>query len=217
MHNTLATTTPNDEPSPDDEGQRTYHVREAVALFPSEDQLETAILALEESGIDRARISVLGYLPSKDDAGTARNWMRHLVDVDAAPRGAPKGRSAMAEAETAVVALPGFGGAMFGLIAVMASGGALGLAVASAILAGAVGSGAGYLLARSISEHHTEEVVTQLEAGGLVLWIALHDDDEKILNLLKKAGGQKAHVTERDAHWGPADIPFSKGQPDPFL
>jgi len=194
-----------------------YTVREAAALFPSEDKLEDAILALQESGIDRSRISVLGHLPSRSEAGHTRNWIRHLVDIDDAPRGAPKQRSTLAQAETAVVALPGYGGAMLGLIAVMATGGALGLAVASAIVAGAVGSGAGYLVARSIGHHHDERVMSQIEAGGLVLWVTLHDDDDAILEMLDAAGGDSIHVTEREGHWGTADFPFSTAQPDPLL
>ena len=194
-----------------------YSVSEAVGLFASEDELERVILALQEHGVDRSRISVLGHLPTKKKAGQIRSWMRHLVDLEDAPHGTPSDRATLAEAETAVVALPGYGGAMVGLIAVMASGGALGLAVASAIFAGAVGSGAGYLLARSIDRQHGEEVRGQLDAGGLVLWVTLEDDDEAILGMLRQSGGTNVHVAKREGRWGPEDIPLSTGQPDPFL
>ena len=201
----------------EDDDEVHFFVREAIAYFADEGALESAILALQEAGIDRSRISVLGRLPPQGKAGSARNWMRHLVDIEDAPRGAPTDRATLAEAETAVVALPGYGGAMLGLIAVMASGGALGLAVATAILTGAMGSGAGYLLARSIGEHHGDEVASQLEAGGLVLWVALKGDDETVAGILRDANGAKVHVNEHEGHWGADDVPLSTVQPDPFL
>lgn len=195
---------------------RQYRLREAVALFDTEDALESAILALQENGVDRARISVLGGMADSD--GKSPRWLRHLMETGEAPHAAPVNRGDLHGAEAAVIALPGFGGVMTGLIAVMATGGALGLAVVAAILAGAAGSGAGYLVARSIGRHHVEDVQRQLAAGGLVLWVGLAEgEDEALSALLEKSGGERVHVTDHTAHWGSADVPFAQAQPDPLL
>jgi len=194
-----------------------YLLREAVALFKDEKSLEEAILGLQEQGVDRARISVLGHLPTSADAGQTRNWTHHLVDLDSAPRAAPFERVSMAEAETAVIAVPGYGGAMAGLIAVMASGGTLALAIASAIVVGAAGGAGGHVISRIIDKAHREQIITQLEAGGLILWVTLRNDDEIVLALLQNLGGRNAHVSEHEAHWGAADVPLAAVQPDPLL
>ncbi|WP_144098589.1 hypothetical protein [Croceicoccus sediminis] len=194
-----------------------YPIREAVALFPTEKSLEEAIVRLQEQGVDRSRISVLGHLPSAADADGARNWMHHLTNLDAAPRGNPGEDEVMPEAKAAVIGLPGYGGAMAGLVAVMASGGTLGIAIASAILVGAVGGGGGYIVSRMIERSHHDQIATQLEAGGLVVWVKLQDDDRQVLDMLEQLGGKNAHVSEHDGHWGSADIPLAKAQPDALL
>lgn len=220
---TDTTTTDNTDPQLAALAQDTdkaYTMREAVALFPSEDALERAIIALQENGVDRARISVLGRLPSVAEAGESRNWMHHLVDLDEAPRGNPGEDEVLPEAKTAIIAVPGYGGAMAGLIAVMASGGALGIALASAIVVGAVGSGGGYLISRVLDQTHRDQIASQMEAGGLVLWVTLHSDpsdDAGVIRQLRDLGGNNVHVTQHEGHWGAADIPLAAAQPDPFL
>jgi len=203
----------SDEPAP----ETSYLVREAVALFADEDMLESALLGLQEHGVDRSRLSVLGQLPARDKAGRSRNWIRHLVDLEHAPHGAPVDRGEVAEAKTAVIAIPGFGGVMSGLIAVMAGGGALGAAIGVAVLLGALGSGMGFVLSRTMDHRHKENVASQIEAGGLVLWVKLAADDEAVLKQLEEAGGKSVHVSERRYNWGALDVPFHDTQPDPFL
>lgn len=197
-----------------------YTLREAVALFPDEDALERAILALQESGIDRARISVLGRLPDAGAAQGARNWMHHLVDLDEAPRGSPGEDEVRPEARSAIIAVPAYGGALAGLIAVMASGGTLAFALASAVLVGAVGTSGGYWINRILDQTHRDQIASQLEAGGLVLWVTLGTDaggDADILTQLGELGGSNAHVTEHQAHWSAANVPLATMQPDPLL
>tara|TARA_A100001391_G_scaffold119169_4_gene81027 strand:- start:26377 stop:27036 length:660 start_codon:yes stop_codon:yes gene_type:complete len=199
---------------------RSFAISEAVALFPSEESLEQAIIGLQESGVDRSRISVLGRLPATAAAGEVRNWVHHLVDLDEAPRGNPGEDEVLPEAKSAIISLPGYGGAMAGLIAVMASGGTLGIALASAIVVGAVGSGGGYLISRILDQTHRDQIASQMEAGGLVLWVTLtgdQDGNDAVVGQLRDLGGSNVHVTHRKGHWGAADIPLAEAQPDPLL
>jgi outer membrane lipoprotein SlyB len=200
-----------------EEFETAYVVREAIALFANEDAFETAILGLQENGVDRSRISVLGNLPQDKETSESSNWMHHLVDAGQAPRGAPVDHASLAEAKSAMIAVPGYAGAALGLSMVLASGGALGFAIAAAILTGALGGGAGALLDRSIGKRHRDEVETQLEAGGLIVWVKLADDDETVSRLLEETGGKHIHVETHEASWGSKDIPLSTTQPDPFL
>lgn len=200
-----------------EELETTYVIREAIALFADEDALEAAILDLQENGVDRSRISVLGSLSRPGKAGGSPNWMHHLVDPEEAPRGAPNDRATRAEGKSAMIAVPGYAGATLGLSLVLASGGALGFAIVAAILTGALGGGAGALLDHSIGKHHREEVETQLEAGGLIVWVKLGDDEEAVTRLLADAGGKNVHAETHGTRWGTNDIPFATTQPDPFL
>ena len=199
------------------EGEKTYTVREAVALFDSEKALHEAILSLEENGIDRTRISVLGASKSGDAHTNRPDWVKTLADSDNAPHTAPVEEGELAEAKAAVIAVPGYIGATAGLIAVMASGGTLAPAIGLAIAGGALGSGAGFAVSRLIGQHHREHVATQLQAGGLLLWVMADDDEEKLLQLLEQNGGASVHVTEHSMEWGVDEMPLALKQVDPLL
>lgn len=200
-----------------EEGENTYTVREVVALFESEKALHEAILSLEENGVDRARISVLGASKSGDAHANRPDWVRKLADSDDAPHAAPVEEGEMAEAKAAVIAVPGYIGAAAGLIAVMASGGALAPAIGLAIAGGALGGGAGFAASRLIGKHHREHVTKQLQAGGLVLWVMVDDDEDKLSQLLESSGGTSVHVTEHEMKWGVEEMPLALTQVDPFL
>jgi hypothetical protein len=85
--------------------------------------------------------------------------------------------------------------------AIVASGGAVGLAILGAAIAGGVGGLVGAALARFIDQSHAHHFQEQLDRGGLLLWVATHDKahEDKATDILKRNGGGHVHVHDLPA------------------
>ncbi|WP_193175074.1 hypothetical protein [Oricola nitratireducens] len=197
-----------------------YVLREAVAVFDSEEAFLGAVDDLQEHGFDRSELSVLAdgrYIGS----GVSRLFAgaRALTDIDSLPRAAVVSPDALAEAEAAAVGLPVYIGTLGGFLAAAATGGALAATIPLALAGGLAGGGLGALGARIISDRHRSAIERQLDVGGIVLWVRTRtpDFEERALSILKSAGGTDAHVHEAVVRWGVDDIPLSHVNPDPLL
>jgi hypothetical protein len=155
----------------------------------------------------------------RDRLGAVYKSVAEIEDDPRAPLVAFTSSDSIVEAKSAAVGLPLFIGGIAGGLAVVASGGAVALAFAATVAGGAIGAGAGALLARVISKRHIDRVWEQLSQGGLVLWVSFRDDADgaRALAILTEAGACDAHVHEIVRDWTLKDRPFALGQPDPFL
>jgi len=204
----------------EDHGTASYFARQAVGVFGNADLLEAAVDELEISGFNRAAISVLASDKTvKDRLGRLYRSVAEIMDDPRAPLTAFTSRDSRVGGEAAVVGAPLFIGGITGGLAVVASGGALAAAFAAAIALGAVGAGIGGVLARVISQHHTDRVAQQLAQGGLVLWVGVRDDAAaaRALEILIKGGAHDAHLHEIQREWTVNDRPLKLVQIDPFL
>lgn len=198
----------------------TYRAREAVGVFINADALEDAVNRLEVSGFDRADISVLAADDKvKDRIGRLYRSVREVVDDGRAPLSAFESRDSLREGEAATVAVPIYVGGLAGIIAVVASGGALASVIAAALIGSATGGGVGGLVAHAVARHHADRVTEQLAKGGLVLWVNVPDAyaERRALDILEGAGAGNVHVHTLERTWGPKDRPLSETQLDPFL
>lgn len=202
------------------EGEHKYTVREAVAIFASEAALTNAIDQLEASGIDRAEISVL----AGDDGAVKKLRARfdgavELADDNTVKRAAPPDKDARTEIGAAAVGLPAYAGGIGGMFAVAAVGGGLAIALPLVLAGGLAGGGLGAIAAYAIAKQHRDAVGTQMEKGGLLLWVrtATPEREQKVLALLREAGGQNVHIHDIDLKWGIEEVPLAHAQPDPFL
>lgn len=210
--NTAATDTSNSEDR--------YVLREAVAVFDSEDAFLGAVDDLQEHGFDRSELSVLAdgrYIGS----GVSRLFAgaKALTDIDSLPRAAVTSPDALTEAEAAAVGLPVYIGTLGGFLAAAATGGALAATIPVALAGGLAGGGLGALGARIISDRHRSSIERQLDAGGIVLWVRTRTPhlEDRAVELLEAAGGTNAHVHEAVVRWGFDDVPLSHVNPDPLL
>lgn len=212
-------TQPQSVPTPA-EGNWTYTVREAVAVFADADAWEEAVMDLEMSGFDRAAISVLGSTEDvKARVGHRYNSITEAEDDPRAPRSAFVSRGSRLEGEASAITFPFFIAGLTGAWAVVASGGALAAAVAAMLLGSVGGAGLGGLLARTIARHHHQTVAEQLALGGLVLWVSVPNAraEARALEVLRRRGGRHVHVHETMREWGPRQRPLSDEQVDPLL
>jgi hypothetical protein len=169
-------------------------VCEVVGVFHSPEHLESAIDELLNSGFDRAELSLL----ASEDA-VAKKLGGHyqptntLADDPAAPRAAFVSSAAIGDAEGALIGGLAYVGATVG--AIVMSGGALGAAITAAVLAGGTGGAIGSVLARWVGHHHAAYLRSQIENGGLLLWVrAWNETDEaRALEIIARHAADKVH------------------------
>lgn len=199
-----------------------YRVREVVAVFQNEDELESAVEELLLSGFDRRQISVLASEDKKrkigDFAATGVS-AAHLEDDPRAPLGNFVSPHSRAEIEAASIGLPGYLLGVGGYVAVVAVGGSLAFAIAALLMAGAAGAGLGGFLAHTIERHHHHAIAAQMDKGGLLLWVRARSPalEHTAIAILESHHGRDVHVHDIERSWSIEDVPFHDAQPDPLL
>lgn len=186
-----------------------YPLTETVARFPTEASFLAAVDALQETGFDRADLSV----PS--------DRLPHYRNPDglAVARSAPVNPESIRMGKVALMGIPSYLGVSLGLIAGYAFRDAEPAIMALAIAGGVLGGVFGGLLARKLGARHARSVAAQLREGGLLLWVRTQSQEAqaRALDVLAQNGGKNAHVHETKARWGVDDVPLAHVNPDPFL
>ncbi len=172
-------------------------IREAVAVFPNAASLEDAIDELRSSGFDRPEISLLaaqGTVDEKLDHIYER--VSELEDDPSVPRTAYISTESRGDAEGGMIGGLMYLGAVSTAGAVVASGGTLAAAIASAAVAGGIGATIGSALALWIEQHHADYLQDQLDHGGLLLWVRTRDQarEEKAVDILRRHAGKDVHL-----------------------
>lgn len=172
-------------------------VREAVAVFRSEADLQGAIDELMSSGFDRAEISLLASEDVVEEKlGHRYTRVSETEDDGGIPRCCYVSPESIGAAEGGLVGGLLYVGALAAAGAVLVSGGGLAAALAGMAAAGGGGALVGSLLARLVGERHAEYLQEQLERGGLVLWVRTWDgkDEARAVEILKHHSGTDVHV-----------------------
>lgn len=172
-------------------------VREAVGVFDGADDLEAAIDDLMSHGFDRAALSLLaGEAAVAEKLGHAYQRTRELEDNPAAAREAYVSTESYGDAEGGLIGVPLYIGAVTAAGAVIATGGTLGLAILAAVAAGGAGGLLGTVLAAWLDAAHARYIEEQLEKGGLLLWVTVHDPAQQKLavEVLARHSGRDVHI-----------------------
>lgn len=172
---------------------------EAVAVFEKAEHLQDAIDALLNRGFDQADISLLASDKAVDEKlGHLYRRVEHLEDSADAPRKEYVSTAARGDAQGGLIGGLMYVGALAAAGAVFASGGTLGLALAGAAAAGGAGGAAGAALAKMIGDRHAEELQTQLDRGGLLLWVRTrdHEMEQRAEGVLRRHHGRDVHLHE---------------------
>ena len=197
-----------------------YTVREAVGVFGSGDKMEAAVERLETAGVRREDISVMASHAAVVDKLHHRfEAIERMEDDPRVPRSAFVPKDDFTAVKAAVISLPLYIGASVGSLAVVASGGALALAVAAACAAGLAGGGLGALAAHAIGVNHAKLLEKHVAAGGLLLWVRIDDRarETEVIAVLTASGGEHVHAHDIKRTWGVKDVPLQDWQPDLFL
>ena len=121
---------------------------------------------------------------------------RALEDDPAVPRSAYVSPEAIGDAQGGIVGALLYAGATFAAGAVVLSGGTIVAALVAATLVGGAGGIIGALLATWLGDHHGRYLQTQIDHGGLLLWVQTRDPqaEERALHILRRHSSQDVHV-----------------------
>ena len=172
-------------------------VREAVGVFADAESLQAAIDDLLSSGFDRAALSLLAAESTVEKKlGHKYQRIPALEDDPGVPRCAYISTESLGDAEGGLIGGLMYVGAVATAGAVVASGGALALVLASAAIAGGAGGLFGALLAERLGAHRAHHIQDQLDRGGLLLWVRTWTPEEetRATDILRRHSGADVHT-----------------------
>ena len=203
-----------------DEAGNVKMIREAVAVFHDYQTLQDAIDDLLNAGFEYSDISLLASEKAvQEKLGHRYEKISELEDDPDVPRVAYADRDSLVEGRAALVGGLGYIGAVAAAGAIVATGGTLAAIIAGAVIAGGSGGVIGTLAARWLGKDRASDVQSQLEKGGLLLWVRLRDEEveRRALRVLTRLSADDVHVHELPAPKDPEGAPWQDFSPDPFL
>jgi hypothetical protein len=175
----------------------TTTIREAVGVFHNAEEMEAAIEELEESGFDRAEISLLASQAAvREKFGHAFTDAKPLEDSTLTPRTAFVSTESIGDAEGAVIGGLIYVGALVAAGAVVASGGSFGALLAATAVGTASGGLVGGTLAALVGKQHADNIQEQLDRGGLLIWVRTptEADENRAVDILKRNKADDVHL-----------------------
>ncbi|HKA46925.1 MAG TPA: hypothetical protein VKD68_02095 [Methyloceanibacter sp.] len=184
---------------------------EAVAVFHDVESFQAAIDDLLPAGFDHADINVLAHEDTiRSKLGPMCKSTAEFEDDPDAPRIGYIPNETIGNAEGAVIGAGVYLPAMFGGLAVAASGGTLLGVFAAAVIAGGAGGLLGAALARYIGHEHAKHLDQHLHHGGLLLWIRTRDAEreKQALEILRRHSAHDVHLHQIPKRAGKeSDVP----------
>lgn len=177
--------------------KRMGNVREAVAVFETVETLQAAIDELESSGFDRAELSLLASDRAVEEKlGHVYKRTEELEDDPDVPTIAYVSTEAIGDAEAALIGAPMYVAAYTAAGIMTAVGGPLAATIAASLAAGGAGAAIGGVLAAMFDRRHADYLQTQLEHGGLLLWVRTRDaeHERRAKEILSKHSAHDVHI-----------------------
>jgi hypothetical protein len=172
-------------------------LREAVGVFRNANDLQEAIDELLRSGFHRAELSLLAgeHAVNEELNGHYAN-AGTIADDSVASRAAYVSPEAIGDAQGGIVGGLVYAGAVVAAGAVTVSGGTIVAAIVAATLIGGAGGLLGALLAKWLGDSHARYLQTQIDHGGLLLWVRTRnaEAEKRSVDILKRHSSRDAHV-----------------------
>lgn len=172
-------------------------IPEAVGVFDSFEDLQKAFYDLRMVGFSRYDISLLGTEEAmKEKLGTTYWRSPELEDDPNAPRAAFVSEEAIGELEGGIAGGFFFLGSYVAMAAMLTAASTLAASIAAIAIGGVPAAIIGALLARRVGQHHKEYYATQIEHGGILLWVRVKDKEHEDLavKIMKEHSGRDVHV-----------------------
>jgi hypothetical protein len=173
------------------------NIPEAVGVFDSFEDLQKAFYDLRMVGFSRYDISLLGKEDAlKEKLGKTYWRSAELEDDPSAPRAAFVSEEAIGELEGGIAGGFFFLGSYVAMAAMLTAASTLAASIAAIAIGGVPAAVIGTLLARRVGKHHKEYYTTQIEHGGILLWVRVSDKEREALavKIMKEHSGRDVHV-----------------------
>lgn len=172
-------------------------IPEAVGVFDSFEDLQKTVYDLRMVGFSRYDISLLGAQEALEETLGKAYWRApELEDDPRAPRAAFVSEEAIGELEGGVAGGFFFLGSYAAMAAVMSVSATVAASIAAIAVVGVPAAIIGTLLAGRIGKHHQDYYATQIEHGGILLWVRVRDKEreELAVKIMKAHSGRDVHV-----------------------
>ena len=205
------------EPGVKDPAILATHVREAVGVVDSLEELEELVNQLTTHGVDRTDISLMGSFSAVFQK-LKKVYRRpdEVADLPDVPRRALVTRDDVFVATPLVFGTLLTVGSFGAALPIVASGGALAAAVAAAIGGGAAaGALARIIRDKVVNPRDAARLEDDLTSGGLVVFVRVDTPDEEAqaLKIMRDVGADNVHVHEIDIRRTREDVPLGAIQP----
>lgn len=172
-------------------------IREAVGLFTTSEDLQSAIRALEGTAFPRQDISVMGQREDLERAfGTPTPQAEDMMDNSETPRMAPSRPEEQTIGNAAMVGIPAYIGAMG--LAIAAGAASFPAVIAAAVIGGLGGGTVGGVISKLLNDRYHERVEEQIRQGGLLLWVRTPDEARENIafDIMHAHNGRDVHIHE---------------------
>jgi hypothetical protein len=170
---------------------------EAVAVFDRVEDLQAAFYDLRTRGFSRHDISLLARQDVLEEKLGRAYWRADdLADDPNAPRAAFVSEDAIGALEGSIAGGFFYVGSMIALAAMVGPASTLAASIAAVAIGGVPASVLGVLLARRAAKPHQAYYATQIDHGGLLLWVRLRDKthEDMAVTILRAHSGRDVNV-----------------------
>ena len=175
----------------------TINIPGAVGVFDSFEDLQKAFYDLRMVGFSRYDISLLGKQEALEEKLGKAYWQAsELEDDPTAPRAAFVSEEAIGELEGGIAGGFFFLGSYVAMAAMLTAASTLAASIAAIAIGGVPAAVIGTLLARRVGKQHKEYYATQVEHGGILLWVRVRDKEQEdvAVKIMKEHSGRDVHV-----------------------
>lgn len=171
-------------------------IEEAVGIFDTPEDLQEALDDLEQNGFMRQELTVLAEEAAlvKD---TYPGAAAHIaLDHPDAPRMVFIPKEILGEAQGIAIGIPVYVATIVAIIAAATSGGTMGEIFLAAAVAAGLSALLGLGIARYVTHRYTKWIRSQMERGGMVLWVALRAQEMqgRATSILRRHAARDIHI-----------------------
>lgn len=170
---------------------------EAVGVFDTFENLQSAFYDLRSVGFHHSDISLLGDEATlKDKLGKSFWQSKELEDNPNAPRAHFVSEEAIGELEGAIAGGFFFVGSYIAMMALLTPASTLAASIAAIAIGGSPSAVIGTLLARRVGQHHKDYYANQIRHGGILMWVRAAGEDRQALarKIMEAHSGRDVHV-----------------------
>jgi hypothetical protein len=173
------------------------NIPEAVGVFDTFEDLQKAFYDLRMVGFSRYDISLLGKQEALEEKLGKAYWRASdLEDDPKAPRAAFVSEEAIGELEGSIAGGFMFLGSYIAMAAMLTAASTVAASIAAVAIGGVPAAVIGTLLARRVGQHHKDYYATQIEHGGILLWVRVDNKDKEdvAVKIMTAHSGRDVHV-----------------------